>query len=75
MLLKRRLNRSIDTVWLMENAEYTREVVRLCRGTGEDELIKLAARLEQLPLGRGPDPAGGADLRAPAGRGYIGTLR
>ena len=76
VLLKRRLNRSIDTVWLMENADYSREIARLCRSTGEEELIKLAARLEELPLGaRAPDAAAGGALRSPVGKGYVGTLR
>lgn len=75
VLLKRRMNRSIDTVWLMENTEYALEIVRLCRSTGEEELVKAGDRLEQLTLGAPSSPGRGVVGRPPVGRGYVGSLR
>lgn len=46
VMLRRETNRMIDVEWTIANAEYAREVVRLARTTGVDELIELANRIE-----------------------------
>ncbi len=46
VMLRRETNRMIDVEWTITNAEYAREVIRLARTTGVDELIELANRIE-----------------------------
>lgn len=46
VMLRRETNRMIDVEWTISNAEYAREVIRLARTTGVDELIELANRIE-----------------------------
>ncbi len=77
VMLRRETNRMIDVEWTIANAEYAREVVRLARTTGVDELIKLAKRIEDthplLPRNKRVEvisPTGSLD--APK---YVNSLR
>lgn len=88
-LLRRKLNRVIDVEWMLQNAEYAREVIRFARKQGIDELSRHADRMEELLLGRvvvdqslameqepKRKPAAASD-NEPGGieSQYIGTLR
>jgi hypothetical protein len=46
--LRRKSGRVIDTIWMMHNGDYAREVLRLARAQGDEELARLAARYEEL---------------------------
>lgn len=45
-MLRRTTNRMIDVEWMIANAEYAREVIRLARETNVEELVELAGRIE-----------------------------
>lgn len=49
--------RSTDAMWMAQNPEYGREVLRLARTAGDDELLRLADRFEEVVLGVKPRPA------------------
>ena len=46
VMLRRETNRMIDVEWAIANADYAREVIKLARTTQVNELIQLAARIE-----------------------------
>jgi len=64
VLLRRKTGRVTDTEWMVQNAEYAREVVRFARahaaGSGDRELDDYARKLEATLLGE----AAGAAPRA-----------
>jgi hypothetical protein len=79
VLLRRKIGRVIDTVWMVQNTEYAQEVLRIAHGHADAEIEKLARRFETLMLGS--EPTGPAPRRAPAaveapvvGK-YVGSLR
>lgn len=51
--LRRKLNRVIDVEWMLQNEEYTREVLRIARKQNLAELSQYADRMEQLILRKG----------------------
>jgi hypothetical protein len=71
--LRRKTNRSIDTVWMLQSSEYAREILRVARAQDDDELQGLAGQFERL-MG---DVASISAAAAPSviGKTYIGTLR
>lgn len=52
VILRRKINRSIDVKWLVVNDAYAQEIIRLCREQGQDDLIEYANRLEKLMFGK-----------------------
>ena len=64
--LRRKLKRTIDVEWALQNQPYAEEVIRLCRGARLDDLEHYAGRLEAM-ISRHEDAS-------PAPR-YIGALR
>lgn len=62
--LRRDGGRVIDVIWLMRNAEYAKEILRIARGIPEPELEKLCARIEELMFSSGS----GSGSRAAAAR-------
>ncbi len=63
--LRRTANRVIDVDWLAKNDEYAKEVVRLCRQQGSDELAHYANLYEELVFGVPPAPAPVASAKPP----------
>jgi hypothetical protein len=51
--LRREINRTIDVKWLVTNEIYAKEIIRLCRGQGIDDLTEYANHLEKLMFGAG----------------------
>jgi len=80
VLLRRETNRMIDVEWMVANAVYAREVIRLVREAGHAELMELAERVEQThPLMervKSPPPVIVTEKPAPQeSRKYVNTLR
>ncbi|MGH8446385.1 MAG: hypothetical protein ACREVL_14020 [Solimonas sp.] len=77
--------RVIDAVWMTQNAEYAREVLRMAYAHADGEVQRLAARFEELSFGgNAPRPAAPAPaapqrstatLGAPTPNKYVGVLR
>ncbi|MDM4772336.1 hypothetical protein [Solimonas sp. SE-A11] len=44
--------RITDALWMTQNMEYAREIVRMARMGGDDELTRLADRFEEVIMGR-----------------------
>lgn len=51
VILRRKINRTIDVKWLVENEDYAREIIGLCRDQGQDDLNEYALHLEKLMFG------------------------
>lgn len=51
VILRRKINRSIDVKWLVENEAYAQEIIRLCQAQGQDDLNEYALHLEKLMFG------------------------
>ncbi|HSW13933.1 MAG TPA: hypothetical protein VLI06_13900 [Solimonas sp.] len=49
--------RITDAMWMAQNADYAREILKLARRGGDDELLRLADRFEEVVLGVKPKPA------------------
>lgn len=77
--------RITDAMWMTQNMEYAREIVRMARTGGDDELMRLADRFEEVMFGRpramvaaSAAPAKGtaeAPAAAPVLGKYTGSLR
>ncbi|WP_028081487.1 hypothetical protein [Solimonas soli] len=76
--------RVIDAVWMTQNVEYAREVLRLAYTHPDGEVQRLAARFEEVVFGSPARPAlavaaSSAAARSPAAPAtpnkYIGVLR
>ena len=48
VILRRKINRTIDVVWLISNEIYAREIIQLCHAQGLSELSEYADRLDKL---------------------------
>lgn len=48
VILRRKVNRTIDVKWLVENDAYAQEIIRLCREQGMPDLAEYADHLEKL---------------------------
>lgn len=71
--LRRKVNRAIDTVWMVQSNEYAREVLRIARAQADTDLRQLADHFEAL---MGAAPAGSGPAVAPSMPSkYVGTLR
>jgi len=82
--LRRHLNRVVDAVWMAQNDDYAREIIRLARTHGDPELQILCDRFEALTKGgsskiRVPlSPAAGvspSSIESRVAEHYIGALR
>ncbi|MET0378846.1 MAG: hypothetical protein ABW049_07620 [Spongiibacteraceae bacterium] len=71
--LRRKSNRAIDTVWMVQSNEYAREVLRIARAQSDNDLQQLANHFEAL---MGPAAAPSASASAPVSASkYVGSLR
>ncbi|MEZ0232173.1 MAG: hypothetical protein ACAH12_04990 [Methylophilaceae bacterium] len=50
--LRRTANRVIDVEWMSKNEEYAREILRLSRSLGAEDLSRYADRYEELMFGK-----------------------
>ena len=57
VILRRKINRTIDVKWLVTNDAYAQEIIKLCREQGQDDLTEYADRLDQLTFGKSSMPA------------------
>ena len=57
VILRRKINRTIDVKWLVTNDAYAQEIIKLCREQGQDDLTEYADRLDQLTFGKSSAPA------------------
>lgn len=73
--LRRKIGRVIDTVWMVQNAEYAREVLRLARNQGDAEIMQLAGRFEELMSGVARQPQSEQEPLPATTSKYIGSLR
>lgn len=48
VILRRKINRTIDVKWLIENEAYAQEIIGLCREQGLTDLTEYANHLERL---------------------------
>lgn len=53
---RRKLNRVIDVEWLLHNGDYAKEVIRIARQQGMEELAHYADRMEELIFGKVAPP-------------------
>lgn len=75
--LRRKGNRAIDTVWMVQSNEYAREVLRIARAQADTDLQQLANHFEAL-MGPAAATSGAsaasASVPAPTSK-YVGSLR
>ncbi|MBC7697523.1 MAG: hypothetical protein H7Z70_04060 [Bacteroidia bacterium] len=48
VILRRKINRTIDVKWLIENEAYAQEIIKLCREQDLADLTEYADHLEKL---------------------------
>jgi hypothetical protein len=48
VMLRRKINRTVDVEWMCADAAYAKEVIKLARSVESEELHKLADRIEQV---------------------------
>lgn len=78
--LRRSSGRVIDAVWMAQNDEYAREILRLAASDPDPETRNLVTRFGALlesggrPAARKPAPKAAA-VEGDAAQHYIGTLR
>ena len=48
VLLRRKLGRVTDTEWMASNADYAREILKVCRAESDPDLHDWAGKLEQV---------------------------
>jgi hypothetical protein len=77
VLLRRKVGRAIDTVWMVQNTEYAREILRIARAQADAEIEKLVDRFEALMgVSATAAPRRSVAVKEPAASGkYIGSLR
>ncbi|WP_020167987.1 MULTISPECIES: hypothetical protein [Methylotenera] len=51
VILRRKINRTIDVVWLISNEVYAREIIQLCHAQGLTELSEYADHLNKVMFG------------------------
>ncbi|MBA3695301.1 MAG: hypothetical protein H0W85_00675 [Methylotenera sp.] len=51
VILRRRINRTIDVKWLVENDAYAREIIKISREQKLEDLNEYADHLEKLTFG------------------------
>lgn len=74
VLLRRKANRSIDTVWMLSSNEYAREVLRIARAQTDADLDALVRQFEAL-MTEAVAPTPDSSQVSFATKSYIGTLR
>lgn len=52
VMLRRKLNRTIDVEWMLHDEGYAKEIMKLARQQGVAELTHYADRLDELMFGR-----------------------
>lgn len=52
VILRRKISRTIDVKWLVEDETYARKIIALCREQGLDDLNEYSAHFETLMFGR-----------------------
>lgn len=52
--LRHSTGRLIDSVWMSQNPEYAREILRLARSSTDAEVLRLADRFDELMFGAKP---------------------
>ena len=57
VILRRKINRTIDVKWLVTNDAYAQEMIKLCREQWQDDSTEYADRLDQLIVGKSSAPA------------------
>ena len=57
VILRRKINRTINVKWLVQNDAYAQEIIKLCREQAQDDLTEYADRLDQLTFGKSSAPA------------------
>jgi hypothetical protein len=80
VILRRKIGRAIDTLWMIQNTEYAQEILRIARDHADADIMRLADRFEGLvrstasvPAAAVPAAATGQD--AAIADKYIGRLR
>jgi len=75
--LRRKVNRSIDTMWMVQSNEYAREILRIARAQADTDLQQLANHFEALMSNRAHTSSVEIVATATAGQSskYIGALR
>lgn len=56
VILRRRINRTIDVKWLVENDAYAREIIKISREQKLEDLNEYADHLEKLTFGESKHP-------------------
>lgn len=79
VILRRKIGRAIDTLWMIQNVEYAQEVLRIARDNADADIVRLIDRFEGLMTNIA---ATGAAATEPPARQeatitdkYIGRLR
>jgi len=78
VLMRRKMGRVTDVEWLVRNAEYAQEIIRVaCRQAEHPEVAEWGARLRALLFPKPPPAAAPARLKAdaPVAARYVGRLR
>lgn len=85
--LRHSTGRLIDSVWMSQNQEYAREILRLARTSTDAEVLRLADRFDELMFGARPKVSAPAPSSLPAAEEpaetgnaaltakYLGSLR
>lgn len=81
VLMRRKMGRVTDVEWLVRNADYAQEIIRLaCQQAEHPEVAEWGARLRAMlfpkpsPPAPAPTPVGARAVVATGGR-YVGGLR
>lgn len=79
VVLRRKIGRAIDTLWMIQNVEYAQEVLRIARAHADADIVRLADRFEGLiahAVGASdPEVQPALAQSAPLSDKYIGRLR
>jgi hypothetical protein len=78
VLMRRKMGRVTDVEWLVRNAEYAQEIIRVaCQQAEHPEVAEWGARLRGMLFPKPPSGTAPARLKAdaPAAARYVGRLR
>jgi hypothetical protein len=79
VLMRRKMGRVTDVEWLVRNADYAQEIIRLaCQQVEHPEVAEWGARLRAALFPKGPPPApaaAAASTKAAPALRYVGGLR
>jgi len=51
VILRRKINRVVDVKWMVQNQDYAREIISLCKAQKLDDLDKYTTHFEDLMFG------------------------